>query len=298
MSYYECKRCKYRTKLKSDMKRHLNRAIKCGKDLDAYNYTDNELNNISLTIIKDEKLIKNTVCDKCNKNFSRIDSLNRHKRMYCKDLDKNLDNKNLDNKNLDNKISNNNQNQNNLNVQNNIDKQININIEKQVNNFFILDKKDFDIKSFDDNWNIEHFDNYIKLFILLSKTKFTDFLLEVLKNKENLNVILEKNSESGLVYKTDNYVKLKTNEILDKSMHKIYEHLQKIYDEYKESDFNIEQHFFDSMKITEETITNKYNDYIKNNDIKKQVDNCLLNIYNDKKDFALELANNIKKLGY
>ena len=283
MSYYECKKCKYHTKLKSDMKRHLNKVIKC--------YNEDELNIISLNLINDnKKMNKNLICNLCSKSFSRIDSLNRHKKSYCK---------NIHNKNI---ISD--DNLNNINIQNNIDKQININIEKQVNNFFILDKKELNIRSFDDSWNLEHFDNYMKLFILISKTKFTDFLSEVLKNKENLNVIVEKNSESGLVYKNDSnmYVKLNTDEILNQSMHKIYEHLQKIYDEYLNNELkpsnNIDKHFLESIKNAEKTINIKYNDYVKNNEIKKQVDNCLLNIYSEKKEDALEIAHNIKKLGY
>ena len=305
MSYYRCKRCNYKTKLKSDMKRHLTKQIKCGKDLDAYQYTDEELINISLTLIKEQKEEKdknnniedknekNIRCDYCKKDFSRIDSLNRHKRSYCKHII--LDDVKND---IKHEIHNN------IDKQLNVEKVVNINIEKQVNNYFILDKKDFNIKSFDSNWNIEHFDNYIKLFILLSKTKFTDFLSEVLKNKENLNVILEKDCDSGLVYKNDSdmYVKLKKNEILNQSMHKIYEHLQKLYDEYlnndENPDMNIENHFLESIKMAEKSTINKYDDYIKNHDIKKQVDLCLLNIYNNKNDDALEIANNIKNLGY
>lgn len=285
MSYYECKRCKYITKLKSDMKRHLIRTVKCGIIDTPNEYTDKDNSELSLIKITNEKN-KDLTCDICNKGFSRIDSLNRHKKSYCKKIDGML---------------------NTINVQNNVEKQVNINIEKQVNNYFILDKKEFNMNSFEDNWNIEHFDNYIKLLILLSKTKFTDFLSEVLKNKENLNVILEKDNENGLIYKNDSemYVKLQKNDILNKSMHKIYEHLQKIHDEYLNKELNnnqnMEQHFLDSIKIAEQTINNKYEAYINNNNIKEQVDSCLLNIYNNKSDDALEIANNInniKNLGY
>ena len=98
------------------------------------------------------------------------------------------------------------------------------------------------------------------------------------------------------------YVKLNTDEILNQSMHKIYEHLQKIYDEYLNNELNpsnnIDKHFLESIKNAEKTINIKYNDYVKNNEIKKQVDNCLLNIYSEKKEDALEIAYNIKKLGY
>ena len=40
---YECKRCFYNTQLKSDMKRHLNRKIKCPRILESYKYNDKDL---------------------------------------------------------------------------------------------------------------------------------------------------------------------------------------------------------------------------------------------------------------
>ena len=83
------------------------------------------------------------------------------------------------------------------------------------------------IKSFDEKWTTEHIDKYIKQLILLSEHKYTNLLTEILKNKENLNVIIDKESKYGLVYKNNSelFVNMKTKEIIDKSMEKLYEQL-------------------------------------------------------------------------
>lgn len=316
MSYYECKRCKYRTTIKFDMKRHLNRVKKCSKDLDSYKYSDEELMELSLNIITPE-LKNDLTCIYCNKVFSRNDNLTRHKDRYCKK--KNLfllENGKSEYNKKDEKDDEKNKKEQNVNIQNIenqviIDKQINvdkqIHIDKQVNNYIIIDNKQIQLKGFDDEWNIEHFDNYLKLVLLLSKTKYTDFLSEVLKNYDNLNVILDKESESGLVYKnnSDMYVKLTINEILNSSMRKIYEHLQKMYDEYlcKDSNkgVNIEKHFLDSIEKEKNISNSKYDNYVNDNKLQKNVNDILIDIFNKNKEDALRIAksmNSIEKLGY
>lgn len=89
MSYYECFKCKYNSKRITDMKRHLNRKIKCPKNIESYNYSDEELNNMSLILHNDEsQTIKNNltknICNYCLKTFSRYDNLKRHQKAFCK----------------------------------------------------------------------------------------------------------------------------------------------------------------------------------------------------------------------
>ena len=274
MSYYECKRCKFRSKFKNDIRRHLDRKIKCGKDLDAYNYSDQELYKLSLIriLIKEKEDKINLTCIHCKKVYSRLDSLNRHK-LICKKVNNEFDL-------LNSMIQNQNQNQ----------------------NIFIKDNN-FNLKSFDEDWSIEHIDHYLKLFILLSQTKYTDFLKEVMKNKENLNIILEKNSDSGLVYKNHNesYVKIKVNELLEKIMIKINEQLQKIFDEYLSEKHNIEKGVLNTIK--DEKINNniKLEDYMNNSNLKKIVDTILLDILNKNREYALMVSKNLgnnEKIGY
>ena len=54
-SYYECKRCSHKTKQKIEMVRHLNRKLKCLRTFQSYKYVDDELDILSLKIIKQNK---------------------------------------------------------------------------------------------------------------------------------------------------------------------------------------------------------------------------------------------------
>ncbi len=274
-----CLRCKYKTKLKSDMKRHLKRQLKCGKDLDSYNYTDMEIFEKSLTIINDEKLENNKnklECEYCKKVYSRIDALNRHKKNNCKKNEETKRNQT-----------------NNIQYINN-----QTNIQNNNNNIIIINNNTpntYNLKSFDEEWSIEHFDNYIKSYILFSNTKYTDFLSEILKNKDNLNVIVEKDSESGLVYKNENemFVKMKVNEILSQSMNKIYEQIQKMIDEVL-STKNLQHHFVGSLRREKMYNDSKYEGYVKDSNTKSKVDQLLLDIFNKKKDDAIYIARNLE----
>lgn len=275
MSYYECKRCKFRSKFKNDIRRHLDRKIKCGKDLDAYNYNDQELYKLSLIriVVKNEEDKIKLTCIHCKKVYSRLDSLNRHK-LICKKVNNELDS-------LNTIITN--------------DYEYNKNIFIEYNNF--------NLKSFDEDWSIEHIDHYLKLFILLSQTKYTDFLKEVMKNKENLNIIVEKNSDSGLIYKneTEKYVKIKISDLFDKLMVKINEQLQKIFDEYLSEKHNIEKSVLNTIKYEKINNNIKLEDYMNNSNLKKIVDTILLDILNKNREYALLVSKNlgnVKKIGY
>jgi hypothetical protein len=276
MSYYECKRCKFRSKFKNDIRRHLDRKIKCGKDLDAYDYNDQELYKLSLIriVVKTEEDKTKLTCIHCKKIYSRLDSLNRHK-LICKKANNELDS-------LNTVITN----------------------EYEYNNKNVfIECNNFNLKSFDEDWSIEHIDHYLKLFILLSQTKYTDFLKEVMKNKENLNIILEKNSDSCLIYKnkTEGYVKIKINELFERLMVKINEQLQKIFNEYLSEKHNIEKSVLNTIKYEKINNNIKLEDYMNNSTLKKIVDAILLDILNKNREYALLVSknlDNIKKISY
>ena len=84
MSYYECKRCNHQTKQKNDMKKHLNRRIKCAKTIEAYKYNDEEILKLSMTNMNGDESINKLECSNCKKIYSRVDSLQRHQRLHCK----------------------------------------------------------------------------------------------------------------------------------------------------------------------------------------------------------------------
>ena len=45
---YICKKCSYKTKYFADITRHINRVKKCNKNLDAYNYNEEDIIKLSL----------------------------------------------------------------------------------------------------------------------------------------------------------------------------------------------------------------------------------------------------------
>ena len=51
---------------------------------------------------------------------------------------------------------------------------------------------------------------------------------KILENDTNMNVFIEKKSNCGIVYK-DKFEKMDVNEIIDKSMEKLYKHLIQFY---------------------------------------------------------------------
>ncbi len=55
MSHYQCKRCFHITKQKIEMQRHLNRKVKCVRNLESYKYSDEQISELSLKIIKNNK---------------------------------------------------------------------------------------------------------------------------------------------------------------------------------------------------------------------------------------------------
>jgi hypothetical protein len=285
-SHYKCLRCGYNTRLRSDMKRHLERKIKCCKLIDSYSYTDDEIYEKSLTMNVMNSNADNR-CVKCDKLFSRSFNLKRHQNTCKKSFDSSVidDNNNITENFVADNITN--------NIINNITNNItnNTNNTKIENNVVIVQNN---IKSFDEPWSVEHLDTYLRFLLLISKSKYTDLLTEILNNKDNLNVIIEKGSDSGLVYKNDKemYVKMKMKEIMSHSMNKLYEQLNNIYNDYllDESKINTEINLKNIIKKEKDKSDKKYDDYINDDNIKGVVNDYLVNIYHLKKEEALELT--------
>lgn len=292
-SHYKCLRCGYNTRLRSDMKRHLERKIKCCKLLDSYNYNDEEIYEKSLTMNVMNSNVSNR-CIKCDKLFSRSFNLKRHENTCKKSCKTSFDNSVIDEGIVvnDEFISNDCTLPDNItnNIINNITNNI-TNNTKIENNVVIVQNN---IKSFDEPWSVEHLDTYLRFLLLISKSKYTDLLTEILNNKDNLNVIIEKGSDSGLVYKNNKemYVKMKMKEIMSHSMNKLYEQLNSIYNDYllDESKINTEINLKNIIKKEKDKSDKKYDDYINDDNIKGIVNDYLVNIYHLKKEEALELT--------
>ena len=295
MSYYECYKCKYKCKRISDMKRHLNRKIKCPKNINAYNYSEEELYKMSLVLQDEDINLENdsqtnekNICTYCYKIFSRPDNVKRHQKSFCKKLTTGLSEKCKNNykNNIINNIT---------NIDNHTNNQMN-------NNIIIINTNNNILKPFDGEWTIEHIDSYLRQIILLSETKYTDLLDEILKNKQNLNVIIEKDSNSGLVYKNENelYVNMKVKEIIDMSMQKLYDQLNSLYSTLLTSQisYKINTNLIENEK---KILDNKFEDFCNNNDTKNIVSNLFTNIYEKNKIGAVEMSDIIlstKKIGY
>ena len=328
MSYYQCIRCNYIAKRNSDMKRHLERKIKCFRNINSFKINETEIYKQSLTLKKeplqdntecngnctniDNNSINNNViqntnneanieinsleiqnttsengvqCEYCNKLFSEKYNLRKHQKRSCKGLKK------LELDKLNN-IGGNKQDINNINNNLNIEKQVNIsNQTTNSGNIIIINQNN--LESFDDKWTTEHIDNYIRQMILLSDHKYTNLLDEILKNKSNLNVIMNKDQNYGLVYKNkdDMYVNMKVREIIDKSIEKLYEQLNIFYTELVNND--IIKVNSDVIEHEKQIIDNKFKEFCTNNNVKSSVGHLLTKIYEKNNEEALNIAQKV-----
>jgi hypothetical protein len=293
MSYYKCLRCNYKTYRYNDMKKHLNRKIKCTQDIDSYKYDDNFINEKSLLLKYNENgdIEKKTTgddnkikCNNCNMNFTKKSNLVRHLKKCVIEVP---DQQQLPSNHIENHIE----------SQYNIANQHNI---STTNNVIIVNSNN--LCSFNEKWTIEHIDEYLRNNIFLSGTKYTDLLDEILKDKNNLNVIIEKDSNYGLVYKNEDelYVNMKVKEIIEKSMDKLYEQLNDLYSSIgSDNKMKINTNIIENEK---KIMDNKYDNFCNNNNnTKSVVENLLASIYEKRKDEAVVIADDIlqtKKIGY
>ena len=236
------------------------------------NFIDNSINDL------DENDSNSIIieCELCNKIFTRNSSLKRHQQNAC------LKNINSSKTNDKHNININNNTNNTNNTINNI---LNIN--------FNIDNKTKNIIPFDEDWDISKIDNETKQLLLMSSIKFTKTMEKILENDANLNILIEKEKNLGIVYKndTEKFKEMNINDIIDKSMTKLYKHLKQFYDEMKEdNEYKICSDYLDNEKII---IDNKYDEYQNNENTQKIVQNHLIDLYDKNKEKTL---NNYKTI--
>lgn len=311
MFYYLCKRCNHMTKQKIEMKRHLEKGKHCEIKDKNNNLSDNELHNLSLEkhkiYIKNEKIDekidennneimamyninnklittndedenelnkkKDNYCEKCDKYFYHKSNLNKHlKKNICEKKDKK---NNIQHISVQNNIINNNQ------------KIINININY--------------VKGFDEDWDVSKIDDKKKGEILLSNSKFSKTLENILKNDVNLNVILN-NDDVGMVYKNEKnrYEPMTNKDIIEMSMEKIYKHLKDFYKEITKNNINDLSEI--SLKNELIELERKYSRFFRLEEAQHIVKNSFTQIYNIHKNNAekkyYELLEDEKKDSY
>ena len=292
MFYYQCKRCNYIAKQKIDMKRHLEKQKKCiinnNEEKDDFqlreeslvkHFMDDELKSI----IKKTKLNnsdknsdknKRIECHICNKVFHNKSNLNKHFKNNSCNLDKDNNEDNNENtettENNDKVVVQHINNIQNIGVQNNV---INININS--------------LRGFDEDWNISNITKDMREKLLLSDKKFTNTLENILKNDDNLNIIL-KDKMTGLVYKIKNneYEAMSVKDIFEETMYKIYKHLREFFQEIITDNQNDIRMNILENEIKE--VDKKYNRYVKSLLISSDVNKCLSNIIDDKKTEAIK----------
>jgi hypothetical protein len=309
MNIFRCRKCGYEKKLFRDIKNHINIQKSCIKDLSCIELTNDQLlimtlipfnnNNQKLNYddIKNHKytyLNKNLLfnelskneqnkykeCRYCKKSFNKVIDLRNHIIIECfeKEMHKEFEKNNIKSCSQNIKNVENMNNLNNCNItNNNITNNITINIEKPI--------------PFNDSWNISNISDVDKAQLMISQLIYTNLLKEILKNDLNLNVIIDKNKDFGIVYQDDiqKYIKMEINEIIKSSMEKLNKNLLDINSELKN---NI---YFDKYMLDYKTkeINNKYQCYINNEDTQKKVNDCIVNIFDNIKDDSLKIMRNI-----
>ena len=224
-----------------------------------YNNKD-KLFNI-LNFIDKNKL---KTCTYCNETFNKIYDLRKHVLLtcFCKEFDKN---------NTPNII----------NITNN-----NVNIT----NIYYNGKAPI---PFDNKWDISHIAKFIQNEIIFSNFMYSELLKEIINNNFNLNVIIDKNTDSDMVYKNDSekYIHMKSKDIVDNTMDKLKNHLLDINNNAKD------KLLLECLNISKKIIESKYENYKNNETLQKSIKDLIATIYETHKEKAIDISNNIHE-GY
>jgi len=311
---YICKRCFFETHMLKDLFRHYRKKFKCSRNPKSYDYSEDQLLVMSFIPHCDDKHIdlkeiqhlsnSNILSNNMNDFLDNIDNVYKNKSKKCKycfmqfekmnDLKKHIIitcfHKELTKKELNNNTH--------IEVQNNTNIQFQNHIHGNTNSNITINNNDnknifFEIKQnpigFYENWDISNIDFDKKILILFNKLMYSKLLEEVLKNKNNLNVIIDKDSNSGIVYKNniDEYIEVQMKDIINTTMEKLKDQLLNINNDVKKDireDYNVH-----NRRI----ITHEYLEYTKNKDLQDNFMECITNIYENKKE---ESINILKKL--
>ena len=206
------------------------------------------------------------ICNNCNNSFTRKFNLDRHKE------------KCINNSTVTNIV--NNTCNNTLNTLNNITN----------NNNILINLK---LESFDNEWDVSKINKFTRHSLLLSRIMYTNLLKTILDNESNLNVIIEKDTNEGIVYKNDieKFIKMNLKDIIDDSMYKLNKHLKDFYNEsINDEEFILMDKIFKEQKDIIET---KYKDYKDNKETQQIVEKYITDIYDKKKEEALKLYNQV-----
>ncbi len=309
-SYFECQRCSYKCDQKINILRHLDRKKLCIKNFDAFKYTDEELyeKSIERTYINPDN--DPNACSQCNKIFHNKYALNKHIKNYCKkndsiskstEINDNINsvtksneindshNISAETKNISNIDSSNNNNYNNYNNSTaTLTDSSNNTIDNSINNINITI-----VNSFDEAWSTNHIDTKTKVLLLLNQCKFTATLENILENEVNLNVLIDKKSENGIIYENNIMKNTTVKDIVSRTMEKIYKHL---------TDFKTDAytHNIDNDVINSQIklAGKKYDEFQNSKKVREKVNTCIKDIYCKKQTNTYDSLNKVEKDGY
>jgi hypothetical protein len=322
---YKCNRCCiFETQFYGDIKKHCNRKNPCKKINNKILYSDDYLlvlslipihNNIEELSVNDIKHLEtsNIIYNNKKELFEELDNIEKNKLKNCKYCNKEFEfimdlkkhiivncfyNK-LEGKRLNNEyIRTNSDINNSYNQCENISTQNNI-TNNTTNNIININLEIKNPIPFDNNWDISKINNELKTDLIFSKVMYTSLLEEILKNEINLNVIIDNDQDSGIVYKNDidKYIQMKSKDIVENTMNKLNKQLLHFNKENTKS-------FEEIIDFSRKMINKKYIDFQKDNNIQENVKNKICSIFNNKKYKAINVAKkiinetDIKNIGY
>jgi len=319
---YLCQKCaKFNTNNFTDLKKHLCKKKSCLKTNEAFLLSEDQLLVLSLipnnepgrikiedtTHLKNsnflnknkeelfkiskgiEKSNKMLCCPFCENKFKLVMDLKRHLILNCffEELKKRENNKII--------VSEvNNENNKKVKDENcevtNVNNITNLNTINHNNTTYNITIEIKNPVGFDSDWDLSKIDELNKRDISFSNCMYTSLLEEIMKNEINLNIIIDNENNSGMVYKNDieKYIQMKSKDIVDNTMKKLSDHLIEINKMNKKS-------MEDILQLSKDKIVKKYEDYEKNSNIKKYVETAICSIFETKKSDAIFLAQkNIK----
>ena len=136
-----------------------------------------------------------------------------------------------------------------------------------------------EIIGFNEKWNTDHIDEYLRNTILICNHRYTELLKIILENPLNQNVIINKDDQYGTIYnnKKNEYEKMSKDNIMEEVMNKLYEQLLKMVTDMDNSKFIFDKSIID---IINHDIKNKYGGYKNSNKIRKdEINNVFFKIF-------------------
>jgi hypothetical protein len=305
---YICKRCNDKTTTHiNDLKKHLIKKKKCPIDKNTFlKYSNDQILVLSLIpyenekqcideseiehLKKSDKISKNMnqlfddlciiqkdklkCCKYCNKEFPKISDLKKHVLISCflNEIDKKNKPVSEININGDYNLINNSINNNFITNNNNVN--IYLNMKNPV--------------PFDDKWNISEIDRLTKIGLIFSNFMYSELLERILENENNLNIVIDKDNNLGMVYKNDidKYIEMKSKDIVCKTMEKLHDNLLDI----TKSDLNS---YANLNKETTNQINKKYKDYLESAPLSNRVNEIILAILDKKREDAKSMAEKV-----